>query len=39
MHRVRRLFRRMTIRLVRRVTRPLRMELKRLERETNLSPF
>jgi len=29
----------MTIRLVRRVTRPLRMELKRLERETNLSPF
>lgn len=36
---MRRLFRRMKIRLIRRATRPLRMELKRLHRETDLSPF
>jgi len=36
---MRRLLRRMRIRLVRRATRPLRMELKRLDRETDLSPF
>ncbi|CAB3693751.1 Uncharacterised protein [Achromobacter denitrificans] len=36
---MRRLFRRMKIRLIRRATRPLRMELKRLDRETDLSPF
>jgi hypothetical protein len=36
---MRRLLRRMKIRLIRRATRPLRMELKRLDRGTDLSPF
>ncbi len=36
---MRRLIRRMTIRLIRRATWPLRMELKQLHRETDLSPF
>jgi hypothetical protein len=36
---MRRLIRRMKIRLIRRATRPLRMELKQLHRQTDLSPF
>ena len=36
---MRRLFRRMKIKLIRRATRPLRQELRRLERQTDLSPF
>ncbi len=36
---MRRLLRRLRIRLICRATRPLRLELKQLERETDFSPF
>jgi len=36
---MRRMLKRWRIRLVRRATRPLRLELKQLERETDFSPF
>ncbi|OZI45585.1 hypothetical protein CAL20_06085 [Bordetella genomosp. 4] len=36
---VQRALRRLRIRLIRRATRPFRLELKQLERETDFSPF
>ncbi|CUR67668.1 hypothetical protein BN2877_30910 [Achromobacter xylosoxidans] len=36
---MRRLFRRMKIKLIRRATRSFRLELKQLDRQTDLSPF
>ncbi len=36
---MRRVLRRWKIRFVRRATRPVRLALKQLERETNLAPF